>query len=64
MSDLDEARKYFHLTDQDMKRLDRKVIEDWIKRNELNLLRPFYKDLLEKWKEENKHLKVLLEKGF
>jgi hypothetical protein len=63
MSSLDEARAYFHLTDDDMKRLDKKVIQNWIEQNEKKLTRPYHKDLLKTWREENKHLKVLLEKG-
>lgn len=63
MSDLDQARQYFHLTDDDMKRLDKKVIANWIAENEKKLTRNYHKDLINTWREENKHLKILLEKG-
>ncbi len=63
MSDLDQARAYFHLTDDDMKRLDKKVIANWIAENEKKLTRNYHKDLMNEWREEIKHLKVLLEKG-
>lgn len=63
MTDLDQARQYFHLTDDDMKRLDKKVIENWIAENEKRLSRNYHKDLMNEWREEIKHLKVLLEKG-
>lgn len=63
MTDLDQARQYFHLTDDDMKRLDKKVIENWIAENEKKLSRNYHKDLMNEWREEIKHLKVLLEKG-
>lgn len=62
MTDLDQAKQYFHLTDEDMKRLDKKVIENWIAENEKKLTRNYHKDLMEQWKEEIKHLKVLLER--
>lgn len=63
MTDLEQARQYFHLTDDDMKRLDKKVIANWIAENEKKLTRNYHKDLMEEWREEIKHLKVLLEKG-
>ena len=63
MSSLDEARVYFQLTDDDMKRLDKKVIESWIGENEKKLTRNYHKDLMNKWREEIKYLKILLEKG-
>ena len=63
MTNLDQARQYFHLTDDDMKRLDKKVIENWIAENEKKLTRNYHKDLMNEWREEIKHLKVLLEKG-
>ena len=63
MSSLDEARAYFHLTDDDMKRLDKKVIKSWIVENEKKLTRNYHKDLINKWREEIKYLKILLEKG-
>ena len=63
MTDLDQAREYFHLTDDDMKRLDKKVIESWIAENEKKLTRNYHKDLMNKWREEIKYLKILLEKG-
>ena len=62
MTDLDQARAYFHLTDDDMNRLDKKVIENWIAENEKKLTHNYHKDLMEQWKEEIKHLKVLLER--
>lgn len=34
MTELDQARQYFHLTDDDMKQLDKKVIQNWIAENE------------------------------
>lgn len=61
--ELIQAREYFHLTDDDMKRLDKKVIENWIAENEKKLTRNYHKDLMNEWREEIKHLKVLLEKG-
>lgn len=64
MTDLEQARQYFHLTDDDMKRLDKKVIQNWIAENEKKLTRNYHKDLMNEWREEIKHLKVLLEKGF
>ena len=60
MSDIDEARAYFHLTDADMQRLDKKVIESWIIENEKKLTRNYHKDLMETWRTEIKYLKVLL----
>lgn len=63
MTELDQARQYFHLTDDDMKRLDKKVIQNWIAENEKKLTRNYYKDLMNEWREEIKHLKVLLEEG-
>lgn len=63
MTELDQARQYFHLTDDDMKRLDKKVIQNWIAENEKRLSRNYHKDLMNEWREEIKHLKVLLEKG-
>lgn len=63
MTDLDQARQYFHLTDNDMKRLDKKVIQNWIAENEKKLTRNYHKDLMNEWREEIKHLKVLLEEG-
>jgi len=63
MTDLEQARQYFHLTDDDMKRLDKKVIQNWITENEKKLTRNYHKDLMNEWREEIKHLKVLLEKG-
>lgn len=63
MSALDEARAYFHLTDADMQRLDRKVMESWIAENEKKLTRNYHKDLMEEWRTEIKHLKVLLKEG-
>ena len=63
MTELEQARQYFHLTDDDMKRLDKKVIENWIAENEKKLTRNYHKDLMNEWREEIKHLKVLLEKG-
>lgn len=63
MSSLDEARVYFQLTDDDMKRLDKKVIESWIGENEKKLTRNYHKDLMNEWREEIKYLKILLEKG-
>lgn len=63
MTDLDQAKQYFHLTDDDMKRLDKEVIEKWIAENEKKLTRNYHKDLMNEWREEIKHLKVLLEKG-
>lgn len=62
MTDLDQAKQYFHLTDEDMNRLDKKVITNWIAENEKKLTRNYHKDLMEQWKEEIKHLKVLLER--
>lgn len=63
MTNLDQARQYFHLTDNDMERLDKKVIQNWIVENEKKLTRNYHKDLMNEWREEIKHLKVLLEKG-
>lgn len=63
MSSLDEARIYFQLTDNDMKRLDKKAIESWIGENEKKLTRNYHKDLMNEWREEIKYLKILLEKG-
>ena len=63
MSSLDEARVYFQLTDDDMKRLDKKVIESWIGENEKKLTRNYHKDLMNEWREEIKYLNILLEKG-
>lgn len=63
MTELDQARQYFHLTDNDMKRLDKKVIQNWIAENEKKLTRNYHKDLMNEWREEIKHLKVLLEEG-
>ena len=63
MTELEQARQYFHLTDDDMKRLDKKVIQNWIAENEKKLTRNYHKDLMNEWREEIKHLKVLLEKG-
>lgn len=63
MTDLEQARQYFHLTDDDMKRLDKKVIQNWIAENEKKLTRNYHKDLMNEWREEIKHLKVLLEEG-
>lgn len=60
MSSLDEARVYFQLTDDDMKRLDKKVIESWIGENEKKLTRNYHKDLMNEWREEIKYLKILL----
>jgi hypothetical protein len=51
MTDLEQARQYFHLTDDDMKRLDKKVIQNWIAENEKKLTRNYHKDLMNEWRE-------------